>query len=162
MSNILDDCIDTLGVSRPVFRITKDSYGYGRLEVTPLYPYSPEPSDDEVQQLVNNNHQEMFDGENGCFVLAKSHIKEAAMGTIISNMLNIIERNLEIKKPRHSKLYKFYNYLNKDNTYLYEALIHLWKYSRSYVDSNGHFKAEHVEHMKNTLGILELLRKKYE
>lgn len=162
MSKIIDGYLSNLGVSRPIFRLSKDSYGQGRLELTTLHPYVTPPTEDLVERLVYAHHQEVFNAETGQFELPLGHIKDAAMGDVILDLLRIIERNLETKKPRQSKLYKFFNYVNKNNEELCDALVHVWKYSRTYSDGQGFFESKNLEHMKNTLGILELLRKKYE
>ncbi len=164
MSRKLHKYTDDFTVSRPIFRMKVSDDG-SRLEVpsTPLYRYRPEPIEGDIlSKLVCKNYQEYINADLGHFSINKDEIVKRTMDTIRSNIPSFLEKNLPMRNPRQSKLYRWaYRNMPRDEG-TNDALIMLYKYICQYSDNNLRIPAAYKEHLDNVIALLDAMREKHE
>lgn len=152
---------ENFSVSRPVFRLTKRQ-GSNTIEANmsaPVYRYRPTYEEGDIlAELVCDNYQEQFrDGE---FTIDKRYIATSAMRQIRNNMAIFLEKNLEMRNPRQSKVYRWYYRNLPHNDEFDNALIMVYKYLRSFSDEN--LRSNNIEHTKNAIALLDAIMEKYD
>lgn len=150
-------------VSRPVFRLSLSSSGRNIEAETrdPIHKYEPTPiPGDHLSELVCKNYNESFDIKQGCFTINKHEIANRAMEDIRNSVGKFIEKNLEMRNPRQSKLYRW-TYRNMPNSVeINDVLVMVYKYLRSFTDRN--MKASDPNHVNNAIALLEAIMEKHE
>lgn len=148
--------------SRPVFVLSKER-SYIDVNVnSPMYMYRPQPeTDDVLEELVCSNFQEQFVVSRGQFEINVQRIVEESMSDVRASMANFLEKNLEMKNPKQSKLYKWFYYSgnmpNSDN--FNDSLCLLYKYLRTF--SSSDMRGVGIEHINNAIAIMEAIMEKY-
>lgn len=158
----LEEIANTFETSRPVFRLTLERGG-GTIDPNvghPVHRYRPQPkSEDVLEEIVCGHFSESFDVGEGKFCIDPYKIANSAMEEIRNSMPRFLEKNLEMKNPRQSKIYKWF-YRGLPNTYDFnESLCLLYKYMRSFSDSD--MKASNLEHINNAIAVMEAIMEKY-
>jgi len=150
-------------MSRPVFCLQLDTSGRNIKANTshPKHIYRPKPiSGDPLSELVCENYREHFDTKDGHFQIDKGEIAHKAMEQIRGSIAEFLEKNLEMRNPRQSKLYRW-AYRNMPNSSeINDVLVMVYKYLRSFSDSD--MKANDLNHVNNGIAILEAIMEKYE
>lgn len=159
----LEEIAQTFSVSRPVFQLTTDE-DKRRISLnigSPVYKYEPEvDQNDPVAVLVANAYKETFSPSEGTFSMDSYRIANDAMDEIRRMMPTFLERNLEMKNPRQSKLYKWF-YRGLPSTYDFnDAIVLLYKYMRSFSDET--MRATSPEHINNAIAVMEAIMEKYD
>lgn len=162
MSKLLD-LTENFTVSRPVFNLQLDKNGrnISASVSNPVYKYRPTPeANNPLSELVCENYKETFNIREGIFTIDKHDISSRAMSSIRNSIPQFIEKNLEMRNPRQSKLYRW-AYRNMPNSSeLNDVLIMVYKYLRSFCDSE--MKASDLNHINNSIALLEAIMEKYE
>lgn len=158
---LLEEFAQTFTTSRPIFQLTadEDRRTISFNESRPVHKYVPEyDSDDVIQTIVAEHYKESFDVGSRTFVVDHYKIANEAMEEIRRHLAVFLERNLEMKNPRQSKLYKWFGY-EMPNTYEFNGhLVSLYKYVRSFTDSE--MRGSNVEHIKNAIAVMEAIKEK--
>lgn len=157
----LEEIAKTFETSRPIFRLTlerSDSTITANVS-HPVHRYRPEPkTDDVLEALVCEHFSEHFDISRGEFTIDSYKIANNAMEEIRNSMSKFLEKNLEMKNPRQSKIYKwFYRGLPNTNDFN-DSLCSMYKYMRSFSDED--MRASSTEHINNAIAVMEAIMEK--
>lgn len=156
----LIDLTKDFKTSRPIFRLTKDEDG-GRITAELQKQYKPTPEEDNVlSELVCDNYNEAFDAKGCRFIINHNDIAIRAMSTIKNSMTKFLEKNLEMRNPRQSKIYRWYYRSLPNDVEFNDVMVMVYKYMRSFCDED--MKAANIEHINNTIALLEAIMEKYE
>ena len=164
MTEILE-AVKDFTVSRPVFRI-KPSHRDNSLSVSvsdPIYKYRPEPvKGDIISELACAAYRENFSSHYGEFTCDTDSIADACMREIRASMANFLEKNLPMKSPTQSKLYRWTARELPKNSYFNDKLVSLYKYMRTFCDDGmSANKDADQKHVDNTIAILGAIMEKY-
>lgn len=156
--------IDRFEVSRPIFRLTVSAKN-DNIEANvghPIERYRPVADQSNVLDiLVVDCYGEYFNISIGEFLIDKNHIAERAMSAIRSNIRMFLERNLEMKNPRQSKLYRW-TYRGMPSTIEFnDILVTLYKYIRSFTDEDMRASDGKILHVNNTIALMTAMEEKY-
>lgn len=147
--------------SRPIFRLTKNHNG-DRIEAAlhNAARYRPTPEvGDPLSELVCENYRETFNADGGKFLVSED-IAQHTMRDIRNSMTIFLEKNLEMKSPTQSKLYRWY-YRNLPNSVSFnDMLVMVYQYMRSF--SNAQMFSHSIEHTNNTIALLGAIMEKYD
>jgi hypothetical protein len=144
-----------------------ESGGSVEVSTTPIYRYRPEFIEGDIlSKIVCKAYNENFNAERGCFGLNKVAIIETAVKEVREWMVLFIQKNLQMRNPKQSKLYRWaYRNMPRDADFN-DGLLLLFKYAVQYTLSGGStsYKIQEVYkvHLDNTLAILDAMREKYE
>lgn len=147
--------------SRPIFRLTKqEDSNRISAELYPAYKYTPTPEEGDVlSELVCENFKETFNATEKHFRISREDIAHRSMQDIRNAMPQFLEKNLEMRNPRQSKIYRwFYRELPNDDDFN-DGLCLLYKYMRSF--SHSDMKADNIEHINNAIAVMEAIMEKY-
>lgn len=162
----LVDLTKDFKASRAVFRLTKDEDNSSIIFVKLHEHYEPTPEKGNIlSELVCRHYDEIFDSHQGQFTINTEHIANRAMNTINNSMTKFLEKNLKMRNPRQSKIYKWYYRNLPSNNEFNNVMIMMYKYMRSFCDLNMKaINIEHIniEHINNTVALLEAIMEKYE
>lgn len=155
----LSDIASTFEVPRPIFRLTLnakcdhiDHSGY-----EPVYACNPSAkTDDELEKLVVSHYRVDFNKSIGRFSLNAEDIAYRVMDEIRGFMRHFIERNLQMRNPRLSKLYRWLTRYAKNDARLDDAFMMLYKYILSFENSPIESK-----HINNVMAILHAMEEKF-
>ena len=159
----LVELTENFSVSRPIFCLQLDTNGRNiRANVQrPVHVYRPVPvPGDVLSELVCKNYREHFDSKQNCFTLDRDDIANRSMSQIREGIVTFIEKNLEMRNPRQSKLYRWAYRNMPHNSDFNDVLIMVYKYLRSFANEN--MKALDLNHIKNSIALLEAIMEKYE
>lgn len=159
----LRDLTENFKVSRPVFRLQISSSG-GSIDSRRMggaYNYKPTPiAGDYLSELVCSKYNESFDLTRGSYRIDRDAIVQSAISEIRSSIPKFIEKNLEMKNARQSKLYRW-AYRNMPRSQDFDdTLIMVYKYLRSFCSSD--MRGNNVKHINNGLALLKAIMEKYE
>lgn len=149
--------------SRPVFRLTleRGDSAISANTSSPVYSYRPKPEEGNMlSELVCGDYREQFNSSSNEFIIDKHEIAQRAMQTIRSSMTTFLEKNLEMRNPRQSKIYRWYYRNLPNDSYFNDTLVMVYKYMRSFSDED--MKASNIEHINNAIALLEAIMEKYE
>lgn len=164
--NELEKIAETFGQNRPIFegRIAGSDIVF---TVKPEYAYDPAAQDynDPIAAVMAAHYNQYLSvGEKRYH----KHISlDSVYGQILGYFLKYVENSSELKNPRQTKLYKWLVKLEANqHSPVMPGFIALFRYSRSVhtfsdVESKGILRSDDP-HVKNVIGILELMRAKYE
>lgn len=159
--SVLSDYTENFGVSRPIFKLELQSDGrsISLNRHDPLHKFEPTIIEgDFLSELVASCYKEYFYISEGCYTISRHDIANSAMREIRGSIPKFLEKNLEMRSPTQSKIYRW-AYRNMPTTDEFnDVLVMLYKYMRSFCDSD--MKANNIEHMKNTLALLEAIMEK--
>lgn len=162
--NMMLPYIENFGCSEPIFNLTLNSRN-DRVDASLQETYLPTAIEgDPLSELVVKMYNESFDIGQKTFYIDKEYIARRALHEVLSNMATFVESNLDTKKPKLSKLYKFIRNVGYSNELLMPTIVHLYKYiyPHTYNTTFQPLNIEGKKHTDNALLILEALRKKYE
>jgi hypothetical protein len=149
------------GTSRPIFKLT-NHYSKDRIsiQVCEEHKYSPEKEEGNIlSELVCTEYEERFSMSDKQFQVDPSHVAHRAMRVIKDAMTDFLDKNLEMRNPRQSKVYRwYYRSLPNDNDFN-DILVMVYKYMRTFCDAD--MKASNIEHIKNTVALMEAIMEKY-
>lgn len=149
------------GVSRPIFKLTNDDSRDGiRARISEEHKYRPTPEEGNIlSELVCAEYEENFFMSDKQFQVDPSHVAHRAMRVIKDAMTDFLDKNLEMRNPRQSKVYRwYYRSLPNDNDFN-DILVMVYKYMRTFCDAD--MKASNIEHIKNTVALMEAIMEKY-
>lgn len=159
----LEELSKDFGKSRPVFRLTRSSRNdtINANVSTPVHKYRPQPEEGNIlSELVCSHFSESFNPHDGEFRVDPYEIAKRAMEDIRGSIPTFLEKNLEMRNPRQSKLYRWY-YRNLPNSYDFnDTLVMVYKYMRSFSDES--MKASDLAHINNPVALLTAIMEKYE
>ena len=146
--------------SKPVFQLTKTQDGDNiDVRLHPAAKYTPTPTPDDVlSELVCGHFNENFNMHMGKFVLHRDSIAQSAMEEIRNSMAKFLEKNLEMKNPRQSKVYRWFYRNLPHNSDFNDTLVMVYKYMRSFCDDN--MRANNIEHTNNAIALLDAIMEK--
>lgn len=152
------------GRSKPVFDASLSSGGQ-RIVVTrrPESRYEPVPEEGNIlEKLVCSNFEEHFNFSTDSFNVNHRDIANRAMRHILSDLTKFLEKNLKMKNPRQSKLWRFfYNNLPETNDFQ-DNMVLLYKYIRTFsTDEMVLMRGQDQQHVDNTLALMEAIMEKY-
>jgi hypothetical protein len=156
---------ENLGHSRPVFelKLREDGFAISINEHRPIHKFALDVQDGDILgQLIVNNYKENFDKHTKTFDINKPNIARSAMNQIRESFPTFLEKNLKMKSPKQSKIYRW-TYRNMPRTTEFEdVLVMVYKYMRTFCHSNMIAHGENKEeHIKNTIALLEALQEKH-
>lgn len=153
---------ETFDKSRPIFRLTIGREGdtINANISRPIHKYIPKVEAGNVlSELVCEHYRESFNTNYLQFQVDEYDIAKNAMNHIRSCMATFLEKNLGMKNPRQSKVYRwYYRNLPHDESFN-NTLVMVYKYMRSFCDSDMH--ATDTKHVDNTVALLEAIMEKY-
>lgn len=162
--NKLKEYTKDFTVSRPIFRLHLSTRG-GTIEPDisdSVYKYKPTPTEGDVlSALVCGNYREEFSIREGVFIINVDSIANNAMGEIRSEVVHFIEKNLPLRNPRQSKLYRWAYRNMPSNDEFNGGLILLYKYINERIIPDSIPLDHKVQHVKNVLAMLEAMMEKY-
>lgn len=150
------------GVSRPIFKLELDRDGssVGIDRDSPLEKFTPKHIEgDALYEVVADNYREIFSMKDGVYSVDRWEIANNSMRHIRNCILSFIEKNLEMRNPSQSKLYRWAYRQMPTGDDFNEVVLMLYKYMRSFCDSD--MKANNIEYAKNTLALLEAIMERY-
>ena len=152
---------EDFSVSRPVFKLTRtdDSSRISANAHAPVFQYTPTPEEGNVlSELVCEHYREHF--RNGEFKIDRNQIAISAMREIRDSMRKFLEKNLEMKSPRQSKIYRWYYRNLPDHTEFNDTLVMVYKYMRSFCGED--MRSSNLEHTKNAIALLDAIMEKHD
>ena len=156
-----------LSISRPVFNIvmSRNNQSINADTYSPVYKYRPEAQEDEIlYQLIVKSYRENFSVAAQRFIINEEEIAGRAMGSIRSSVCSFLEKNLEMKNPKQSKVWRW-AYRNMPVTREFEdTLVMVYKYMRTICNDSMRVNIVHQkeDHVKNVIAILAALQEKYD
>lgn len=149
--------------SMPVFTLSLSSGGERIQMSAPINRFLPQPIEgDHISELVCAQYSESFAVRDGEFKISKSGIASQAMQSIRKSMLLFLERNLQMRNPRQSKLYRWMYRDMPTTTEINTGLILLYKYVRQYADEDLKISSSNKDHLDNVVILLDAMRAKHE
>jgi hypothetical protein len=166
MSSILLKYTEDFKVSRPIFplRINEAGTSIGASRVAPQFMYRPQPIEGDVlSALICKSYEEHFSHVTGVFKVDRDTVVNKVMSIIRNEICTFLDKNLPMRSPKQSKLYRWaYRNMPKHKDFN-DGLIHLYTYIRKYTGSNGlRILPEYKDHQDNAIALLDAMRKKYE
>lgn len=153
-----------LGTSRPIFELQlRDNGSISINENYPVHKFTVESKDGEIlQELVASHYREQFNKLSGTFYVDKEGVARSCMNSIRDTMSLFLEKNLNMRSPKQSKIYRW-TYRAMPHTREFEdVLVMVYKYMRTFCNSSMIAYTENKEeHVKNTIALLEALQEKY-
>lgn len=158
----LQDLTENFETSRPIFRLTNNN-GDSTIQANmrnPVHKYEPsfEPGN-PLSELVCEHYEEYFRVDMGRFEVDKYRIAQQAMQKIRSSIPTFLEKNLEMRNPRQSKIYRWYYRNLPHNVDFNDTLIMVYKYMRTFCGYD--MRSVNAEHTNNTVALLEAIMEKY-
>lgn len=126
-------------VSRPIFRLTleRDGASIDANVRHPIERYSPVAEHGNLlSELVCSQYQESFNITNGEFEVDKERIADNAMDIIRHAMCKFLDKNLDMRSPGQSKIYRWYYRNLPTDMEFNNALVLVYKYMRTYCGSD--------------------------
>ena len=158
----LNEIAKAYQVSRPIFRLTKGRRDSSISANTgdPVYKFRPVPQEGDVlSELVAEHFRENFYPDIGVFSMDPDEIVKGAMNDIRNSMSTFLEKNLDMRSPTQSKVYRWYYRSMPNNTYFNDVLVKVYKYMRTFTDSS--MKGHDEKHVTNTIALLGAIMEKY-
>lgn len=149
------------GTSRPIFRLT-NHYSKDRISVTVCeeHKYSPEKEEGNIlSEIVCQEYEEKFSISSKEFQVNTGEIAHKAMRVIREAMTDFLDKNLEMRNPKQSKVYRWYYRSLPNNDDFNDILVMVYKYMRTFCGPD--MKASNIEHIKNTVALMEAIMEKY-
>lgn len=155
--------VESFSVSRPIFKVSKDRHGNLDIDLMPEMRYRPTPDDENpLSELTCTQYKEYFSTKEGKFKYDKNAIAQTTMSMIRSSMSRFLERNLEMKSPRQSKIYRWYYRNLPDSNEFNDTLVMVYKYLRTFCNKDMKSTGDKVEHINNAIALLDAIMVKYE
>jgi hypothetical protein len=153
----LDDIAATFGVSEPVFTVeirNRDLHFNCKKQYTPYIN-----SNDPINVLVANYYYEHLNAHKGCYEATVSI--ERVYIDIVTMVRRVAINTSHLKNPKQSKLHKwlctqYTGYHNEQSA----GFIALYRYLMN--NNLADCRDKNNPHAKNVIGILEMMREKYE
>lgn len=151
-------------VSDPVFRLTMSSRN-DLVDANISHPvrlYRPIADESNVLDcVIVDCYSENFDIGLGIFTVDKERIAHQAMDVIRSHIRMFLERNLEMRNPRQSKIYRWTYRSMLNDTEFNNVLVMLYKYIRSFTNDDMRVGADQGPHVENVIALLIAMENKY-
>jgi len=144
--------------SQPLFKIEISNYGNVKAKCVEKYKPDPIPGN-YLSELVCANYSESFNVHDGFYSLNAHEIVQRSMADIRRDIPRFIEKNIGMRNPRQSKLYRWAYRNMPDTTDFNSVLIMMYKYIRSFSDSD--MKSNNTDQINNTIALLEAVMEKY-
>lgn len=151
-------------VSRPVFRLTLERDGASIDANTrhPVEKYEPTPEKGNIlSEMVCNAYQESFNLTTGEFEVDTERIADSAMDQIRSAMCKFLDKNLEMRNPSQSKIYKWYYRSLPADMEFNNTLVMVYKYMRTYCGSDMKMYGN-SDHLNNIIALLTAIMEKHD
>lgn len=151
--------INELDHSKSIFTVRKANFDDSSLLFEKYEEYKPEILlDDPLTTLINDHYTERWDSENNKFFVDTHNITTDVIISIKELINQFLLRNIPIKNPKLSKLYKFFRYERIDLDE--DIYVGLYRYMRTFVTLDGVSCNE--KHTANLLSLLTAMMEKYE
>lgn len=153
-----------MSASRPVLKLRLGRTDGVFADVNdPIYSSRPYPKkDDVIYNLIVQNYAEQFNMSTLQFEVDKNAIAMRAMNDIRNSVCLFLDRNLGMKSPRQSNVYKW-AYRSMPTTVEFEdVLVMVYKYLRTFCDYHMYAEQNSEKHVKNAIAIFEALQEKYD
>ena len=157
------DIVEKFSTSRPIFKLKVDEEGddVSAYTASPIHQFIPEDRDCPVTQLVNNNYQERFTLSQKQYTIDKQQIYRDSVSEIRSKIRTFLYKNLEMKNPSQSKVYKWADRYMPQTEEFNEIVLSLYKYMSTFCGPD--MRADRSNpHVKNTIALLEAMQEKYD
>lgn len=154
----IQEIVKDLTVSEPivVIKLSSDNSqirGFDALEDVDL------KQDTALEKLIARKYNQYFDYTNLEFRIDKGGLEQSVMNSIRDSIRQFIEKNVGMRNPRQSKLYRW-AYRNMPRTHDFnDTLVMVYKYMCSFCTDN--MVSLNQEHTKNTLALLEAMMEKH-
>ena len=159
------EIVEKFGTSRPIFelKIEHDGSSISSQTSHPIYQFEPEMVPDcVITEIVNKNYQERFSLRDKCYTIDKRQIEYSAVSEIRSKIRTFLYKNLEMKNPSQSKVYKWAD-RNMPQTHDFnEVILSLYKYLRTFCDEDMKPKVSRDGRVDNIIALLEAMQEKYD
>lgn len=153
----------TFNKSRPVFRLTIDADG-SSIDMNvhePIHAWRPTVEEGNIiSEIVTDRFAETFDLANVEFTVDADKIAQEAMGVIRSSIGRFIEKNIGMKNPRQSKLYRWTYRGMPETTEFNDTLVLVYKYLRSFTDEDMGMNYGTNAHVDNAIALLTAMEEK--
>lgn len=153
--------MEDFGTSEPIFKIGMSEQN-NNLNLTLNVEYKPTPIEgDAISELVCSNFHESFRLHNGdgTFIINKESIASQTMSSILSSIRLLLERNLKMKSPRQSNLYRWL-YRSRSHKIDSNGLILIYKYIKPYCNEDMVVNPESTVHWTNAHLLLQAMMEK--
>lgn len=159
------EIVDKFSVSRPIFKLKVDDDGSDIFAYTssPIHQFKPESSPDcVVTEIVNDQYKERFSLRDKSYTIDKRQIEYNAVSAIRGQIITFLYRNLQMKNPSQSKVYKWADrYMPKD-TVFDEVILSLYKYLRTICNEEMYAYTGKGPEVNNIIALLEAMQEKYD
>jgi hypothetical protein len=154
---------ESFETSLPIFKLRLNSNG-GQIRMSEsISKYEPTPIEGDIlSELVCSCYSESFYARQGEFRLDKGQIASQAMRKIRDQMKQFVEKNLPMRNPKQSKLYRWMYREMPNTTEVNTGLVLLYKYMRMHADDVGCIGKDKQEHLDNIIIMLDAMRVKHE
>jgi hypothetical protein len=162
--NLLEKRTENFRTSKPVFKINISS-NEDEIRFELVDKYRPTPIEGDVlSSLVCFNYEESFNPKlsEESFKFSRNSIVAKSISQIRSELTTLIEKNLPMRNPRQSKLYRWAYRNMPNNDSINDGLILIYQYIRPFCDSNMRIsEVQNKPHLENTIALLDALREKH-
>jgi hypothetical protein len=150
-----------LKTSKPLFNLII-SNDETRLmpQIAPEAKYFPSfEQESPLTELIYSRYKEHFSIHNG-FSIDRGLIAKECMSDIRNSIATFLDKNLSMRSPTQSKVYRW-AYRNMPHNEEYnDILVELYKYMRTYCNSEMKANLNSTEHVKTTIALLEAMMEK--
>ncbi len=160
------EIVEKFDVSRPIFKLIVDDDGsdISAQSSKPIYQFEPEIVPDcVITEIVNKNYQERFSLRDKSYMIDKRQIEYSSVSEIRSSIKKFLYKNLEMKNPSQSKVYKWAD-RNMPQTHDFnEVVLSLYKHLRTFCDDDMRIYSRfNKPKADNIIALLEAMQEKYD
>lgn len=154
----ISELVKDLTASEPVVCIRLSSDGSSIRGFEPVEEIDLK-KDTALEKLVARKYSQYFDFSTLEFKVDKQNLEQSVMNSIRDSIRQFIEKNVGMRNPRQSKLYRWaYRNMPRNHDFN-DTLVMVYKYMCSFCTDN--MVSLNQEHTKNTLALLEAIMEKY-
>lgn len=164
MNQEIYDLINKLSKSEPIFdlHLSNDKCTMFANVQNEYHPQVTDIPDNVLWLLVCDKHTERFSIHDQQFVFSKSDIHNDVMNEIKSKIAEFIERNMNVRNPRLTKVYKYTQRDMFRNLTIEDELVSIYKWMNTFCDVNMNAAKDKEEYVETAIALLEAMQEHYE
>lgn len=160
------EIVEKFDVSRPIFTLNIESDGssISAQSSSPIHQFEPEMVPDcVITEIVNKNYQERFSLRDKSYTIDKRQIEYSSVSEIRSKIRTFLYKNLDMKNPSQSKVYKFCDRNMPQTPDFNEIVLSLYKHLRTFCDEDMVLNSRvNKPKADNIIALLEAMQEKYD
>lgn len=163
MTNKINEVIDQIQPSRPIFKLQnflRDSHSQLSSYTATGYSYVL-PTEGRIAKLLAHSYYERFDATTLKVTFNRQDLYNNILNKIKIFVCSFVEKSLQLKNPRQSKLYKWLYYMNSTNmpAPLHAPMIALYEYIADL--GQGGFIVPDKDKRETLIALLQAMQEKY-